>query len=82
MVRPALRNHFLPSGRPKMRMGVGENSIFQVVGRPCEHILCLLAGTKRDLGEVEKAMFQMVARPFEHIFGLLAVQKCDVDEAE
>ena len=78
----ALKNHYLPLEKPKIRFGNVEKAMCQVVARHWEHIFFLLSNRIWDLGDVEKVMFQMVANHWGLIYFLLTNLKCDLCEVE
>ena len=57
----ALKSHYLPLEKTKIRFGTVEKAMCQVVTRNWELIFFLLTNRNCDLGEVEKAMFQIIA---------------------
>jgi hypothetical protein len=74
----ALGTHFLPSVRPKMRLGRGRESGVSRGRAGLQINFLYSARQKSDLRKVGKAMFQHVAWPCELILCLLVAKKCDL----
>jgi len=78
----ALKSHFRPLEKPKIRIWRGRESDVSSGGQALGPHFFLLTSPKCDLVGVEKALFLGLARNFEILFGLWTSPKYDFAEVK